>query len=79
MSDKLRADPERAKAMQERARERNLILQEMKNRGGLTIDALHESTGIPKPRIVKHLIALQQFGKVLLVGQRGNQFEYALV
>lgn len=78
MSEKPRIDPKKAKEMQETARERNLIFQEMKNQGPLTIDELSRATGIEKSKLVKHLIALRQFRKVLIVGERENQFVYGL-
>jgi len=31
-----------------------------------------------KPKILKHLIAMSQFGKVLIVGERDRQFVYGL-
>jgi predicted ArsR family transcriptional regulator len=78
LSEKSRISPEKAKEMQERARERNLIVQEMKNHGASTIDELSKATGMEKPRILKHLIAMKQFGKILIVGERENQLVYDL-
>jgi predicted ArsR family transcriptional regulator len=70
--------PEKVKEMQERARERNLILREMKNRTSLTIDDLSKATGIEKSRLLRHIIAMRQFGKVLIVGEQDNQLLYSL-
>lgn len=78
MSEKPKIDPEKVKEMQERVRERNLILGEMKNHGSVTIDELSKTTGLEKPKIVRHLIAMRQFGKVLIVGERDNQLVYGL-
>lgn len=78
MSEKPRVDPEKTKAMQERTKERNLIIQGMKNQGSLTVEELSKITGIEKPRLLKHLIAMSQFGKVLIVGERNNQLVYGL-
>ena len=78
MSEKSRISPEKAKEMQERARERNLIIQEMKNRGASTIDELSKATGMEKPKILRHLIAMKQFGKISIVGERENQLVYGL-
>ena len=78
MSEKPKIDPERAKEMQERAKERSLIQQEMKNHGPSTIDELSKATGMEKSRLLKHLIAMRQFGKVLVLGERDNQLVYGL-
>lgn len=78
MSEKPRTDPKKTKEMQERTRERNLIIREMKNQGSLTVEELSKTTGIEKSKLLKHLIAMRQFGKVSIVGERDNQFVYAL-
>jgi len=78
LSEKSKIDPEKAKEMQERAKERNLILREMKNQGPSTIDELSKTIGMEKSRLLKHLIAMKQFGKVLVVGERDNQLVYGL-
>ena len=78
LSEKPRTDPKKTKEMQERTRERNLIIREMKNQGSLTVEELSKTTGIEKSKLLKHLIAMRQFGKVSIVGERDNQFVYAL-
>lgn len=78
MSEKPKINPEKSKEMQERARERNLILQEIRNRGSSTIDELSKATGMEKSKLLMHLIAMTQFGKVLIVGERENQLVYGL-
>jgi predicted transcriptional regulator len=78
LSEKPTINPEKAKEMQERARERNLILQEIRNRGSSTIDELSKATGMEKSNLLKHLMAMTQFGKVLIVGERENQLVYGL-
>ena len=78
MSQKPKVDLEKTKVMQERTKERNLIVQGMKNQGSLTVDELSKITGIEKSRLLKHLIAMRQFGKVLIVGERNNQLVYGL-
>jgi DNA-binding transcriptional ArsR family regulator len=77
-SEKPGMDPERARAMQERARERRLIVQGMKDGGSMTVEELSKVTGIEKSRVLRHLIAMRQFGKVLIVGERDDQFVYGL-
>ncbi len=78
MSEKPAVDPEKTKAMQERARERNLIVREMKSQGPSTVEKLSKATGIEKSKLLKHLIAMRQFGKVSIVGEQDNQFVYDL-
>jgi predicted ArsR family transcriptional regulator len=78
LSEKPKLDPEKTKAMQERNKERNLIVQELKNQGSLTVEELSKMTGIEKPKLLRHLIAMRQFGKVLIVGERNNQLVYGL-
>ena len=78
LSEKPKINPEKSKEMQERARERNLILQEIRNRGSSTIDDLSKATGMEKSKLLMHLIAMTQFGKVLIVGERENQLVYGL-
>jgi len=78
LSEKSKISPEKAKEMQERARERNLILQGIKNQGSSTIDELSKATGMEKSNLLKHLMAMRQFGKVLIVGERDNQLVYGL-
>jgi predicted ArsR family transcriptional regulator len=78
LSGKPRVDLEKTKAMQERTKERNLIVQGLKNQGSLTVEELSKITGIEKSRVLKHLIAMRQFGKVLIVGERNNQLVYGL-
>ena len=78
MSEKPRIDLEKTKTIQERTKERNLIVQGLKNQGSLTVEELSKITGIEKPKLLKHLIAMRQFGKVLIVGERNNQLVYGL-
>lgn len=78
MSEKRKIDPEKAEEMRERVKERNLILREMKNQGPSTVDELTKVTGIEKSKLSKHLIAMRQFGKVLVVGVRDDQLVYGL-
>lgn len=78
LSEKPRKDPAKTKEMQERTRERNLIIQEIKNRGPLTVEELSKTMGVEKSRLVRHLIALRQFGKILIAGERDDQFVYDL-
>jgi hypothetical protein len=78
VSEKPKIDPAKAKLMQERARERSLILKEIKSQGSLTLDELTRTTGIDKEKLFKHMIAMRQFGKVAIIGERDNQLVYGL-
>ncbi|MCJ7632997.1 helix-turn-helix domain-containing protein [Candidatus Bathyarchaeota archaeon] len=78
MSQKSREDPEKTKVMQERIKERNLIVREMKSQGPLTVEELSKAIGMEKSKLLKHLIAMRQFGKVSIVGERNNQCVYDL-
>jgi len=64
--------------MQERNKERNLIVQAMKNHGSSTVEEISKVTGIEKSRVLRHLIALRAFGKVQIEGDRDNQIVYSL-
>lgn len=78
MAEKPRIAPERVKEIQERAKERSLILREIKNQGPSTIDELSKSTGIDKEKLFKHIIAMRQFGIIVIEGERDNQLVYDL-
>lgn len=58
--------------------ERNLLLQEMEE-GPRTVHELHDATGIAKPEIVKHIIALKKWRLVEQVGMKGQSPQYLAV
>jgi len=76
--EKPKISPEKAKEMQERAKERNLILKEIKSQGPLTLDELFKSTGIDREKLFRHVISMRQFGKIAIAGERDNQLVYGL-
>ncbi len=82
MSDKIGGkqtiDEAKLKAIRDRNRERGLILKELRNRSPLTIEELSEATNLPKTKVLGHIIALRQFGRVTTVGEKGDWFLYAL-
>ncbi len=78
LSEKPKVDPEKTKAMQERTKERNLVIKEIKSQGPLTVEELSKAIGMEKSKLLKHLIAMRQFGKVTIVDERNNQFVYDL-
>src|SRR4030065_586903 len=55
--------------------ERNLLLQEMEA-GPRTVDEVHDATGIAKPQIVKHVIALKRWRLVEQTGMKGQSPQY---
>jgi len=57
--------------------DRNMILGELES-GPKTIHQLYELTGILKPDLVKHLIALRKWGKVDYAGRDGRSPLYCL-
>jgi DNA-binding transcriptional ArsR family regulator len=69
---------EKIKQIQERTKERNLILAELINRGPSTIAELKDPTGMKKSELLKHLSVLRQDGKVSIVDERDNQPVYEL-
>ena len=78
LAEKPRIDPERAKEMQERAKERSFILKEIKIMGPSTLDELAKATSIDREKLFKHVIAMRQFGKIAIAGERDNQLVYGL-
>jgi len=78
LAEKPKIAPEKAKEMQERAKERSLILREIKNQGPSTLDELSKVTGIDREKLFKHIIAMRQFGKIAIAGERDNQLVYGL-
>jgi len=70
--------PEKQKEMQERAKERSLILKGIKSQGPSTLDELVKTTGLDREKLFKHIIAMRQFGKIAIAGERDNQLVYGL-
>ena len=78
MAEKPTISPEMAKELQDRAKQRSQILKEIKNQGPLTLDELSKTTGIDREKLFKHIIAMRQFGKIAIAGERDNQLVYGL-
>jgi predicted transcriptional regulator len=78
LAEKSTFDLEKSREIQERNKERTLIIQEMKNRGASTIDELANFTRMEKTKLFRHLVAMRQFGKVSIVGERDGQLVYGL-
>jgi len=80
MSEKKRKiEKAKAKAMAEYKKERGLILKEIKKRGPATIPEISKATGLQESNVSRHLIALSQFGKVSIVGEKEGYVTYALI
>jgi len=77
--EKPRMPQEKIKEIQERASKRSQIIREMKNLGTSTVDELAKATGMEKSKLLKHLIAMRQFGKISVVGKRDRQLVYSLL
>jgi len=75
----LKADLVKAKDMQARNKERNAIVQELKKCGPSTVEDLAKTTGLDPNALLKHLIAMRQFGKVAINGQNNKQLVYSLI
>ena len=76
--EKTKIDKEKLKIIQERNRERGLILKELKEKGPSTLDKLSEATGLEKEKLFKHIVALRQLGKIAFVDKKENEFVYGL-
>jgi len=60
-----------------RREERGLIIKELKNHPS-TIPEISKATGLETSEVFKHMVALMQFGKVTVIGERDDQLVYAL-
>jgi hypothetical protein len=78
LSEKPKIDAKTAKIMQERTKERSLILKEIRSNGPLTLDELYKAISIDKEKLFKHIIAMRQFGKIAIAGERDDQLTYGL-
>ena len=58
--------------------ERNMLLLQMEE-SPRTVHELHDATGIAKPEIVRHIIALKRWRAVEQVGTKGQSPQYKAV
>ncbi len=58
--------------------ERNMLLLQMEA-GPRTVHELHDATGLPKPEIVRHIIALKRWRLIEQVGMKGQSPQYKAV
>ncbi len=75
---KRKLDRDRLKIIYERNRERGMIIEAIKRRGAATISEIAEITGLEKERVLTHIIALQQLGRLEITGEREYEFIYSL-
>ena len=59
--------------------ERQMILNEIKERGPLTIKELAETTSINSKEILRHIIALRKIGVISEAGEKGDSYLYKIV
>jgi len=76
--EKKKIDKEKLKIIQERNKERGLILKELKEKGPSTLEKLSKATGLDKEKLFKHIVALRQLGKIAFVDKKENEFVYGL-
>jgi len=76
-SEKRKIDREKLKPIHKRQEERGLIIKGLKNHPS-TIPEISKATGLETSEVFKHVVAMMQFGKVTVVGQREDQLVYAL-
>lgn len=55
--------------------ERNSLLM-LLEQGPRTVHELHEATGIPKPEVVRHIIALKKWRLIEQTGMKGRSPQY---
>ncbi len=77
-SKKRKIDKEKLKPIHERRKTRGLLIKELRTRGPLTIPELSKATGMETDKVVMHMIALRQFGRISIVGEKDDQLIYAL-
>lgn len=58
--------------------ERNMLLLQMEA-SPQTVHELHDATGLPKPEIVRHIIALKRWRLIEQVGMTGQSPQYKAV
>ena len=76
--EKRKVNKVKAKAVAEYRKKHGLILKEIKNRGSATIPEISEATELQTSDVFKHVTALTQFRKVIVVGEKEGYLTYAL-
>jgi len=57
--------------------ERGHILSELKANGPLTVPELSERTGLPKQKLMWHLICMMKDGRVAIWGKKGDYYAFS--
>lgn len=76
--ERRKIDRDKLKPIYDRNKERGSIINALKNRGPSTISELTEATGLQIEKVLSHIIALRQFGRITVVGEKEYEFVYAL-
>ncbi len=57
--------------------ERGRILSELRTEGPLAVPELSERTGLPKHKIMWHLICMMREGRVVISGKKGDYYAFS--
>jgi len=57
--------------------ERGRILSELKENGPLTVPELSDKTGLPKKKIMWHLICMMKDGRISIWGKKGDYYAFS--
>jgi len=58
--------------------ERGLIVSELKADGPLTVPELAQRTGLPRRRIMWHLICMMKEGRIAIRGKKGDYYAFSV-
>jgi len=58
--------------------ERGRIISELREEGPLTVPELAERTGLPKRRIMWHLVCMMKEGRVSIWGKKGDYYAFSV-
>jgi predicted transcriptional regulator len=79
MSGKSRKiDKDKLKLIHNRNRERGLIIKALKTMGPSTISEITKFTRLQTEKVLNHIVALSQFGRITVVGEKESEFIYDL-
>jgi len=57
--------------------ERGWIMSELKQDGPLTVPELSERTGLPKKKVMWHLICMMREGRIAISGKKGDYYAFS--
>lgn len=58
--------------------ERWIIMKEIEKKGPLTVGEISKEIALPESRVVEHIIALGQLGRITTIGEKENGYLYDL-